>query len=147
MDNNPQIQLLKSYTPDQPEGSINPNFYTYFGFRDWWRLPLTYPYSIHAIDTLDEGFLMDESAVVDYETSSVNDAVSLIDGITAFTLDRNYLLIKRNSDFMLFDFHTAEQKEFSSEEELFTEAKRLKFDGKYEFMTLREYNELFSCAK
>ncbi|MBR4717719.1 MAG: hypothetical protein IKP09_06645, partial [Lentisphaeria bacterium] len=32
-------------------------FYTYTGCRDWYRLPLKYPYQISTIDQLREGYL------------------------------------------------------------------------------------------
>ena len=88
LNDNPQIQVLKSYIPNEALNSINPDFYTYFGYRDWWRAPLVHPYSIHAIDGLDNGFLVDESATTDYETDSVNDAVDLISGIQNFTFSK-----------------------------------------------------------
>jgi hypothetical protein len=62
---NPQVELLKSYVPAETLPTVNPDYFTYFGFRDWWRWPLVYPYSIHAIDTVDHGRLLDESEVTD----------------------------------------------------------------------------------
>ena len=40
-------------SPSQPgEG-----FYSYQGFRDWWRIPLRYPYQIRIIDSFESGTL------------------------------------------------------------------------------------------
>ena len=137
LDNNPQVLLLKSYVSDKTLENMNPDFYTYLGFRDWWRYPLVYPYSINAIDTLDYGFLEDESAVMSYR-SSANDGIQLIHGIERFTFDQNYMLIERSSDFVLFDFGRGEWEEFETREALIEEAEKLNFEGEYEFMTLRD---------
>ena len=32
-------------------------FYSYQGYRDWWRIPLRFPYQITLIDTFDYGTL------------------------------------------------------------------------------------------
>ncbi len=64
---NPQVELLKSYVPAERLPTINPGYYTYFGFRDLWRFPLVYPYSIQTIDTVNYGRFLDESEVIDYD--------------------------------------------------------------------------------
>jgi hypothetical protein len=143
----PQVQLLKSYVPKETLESIDPEFYTYFGFRDWWRFPLVYPYSIHAVDSLDDGYLVDERPVTDYESDSTNDAVDLFDGIQTFTFDKNYLLADREKDFILFEFKTGKQSSFKTKQELINEAKRLQYAGDFKFMTLQEYDALFTCKK
>ena len=51
------IAKLKSYVPENVLKTVDAEFYTYAGFRDWWRFPLVYPYSICCIDTLDAGHL------------------------------------------------------------------------------------------
>jgi hypothetical protein len=143
----PQVQLLKSYVPQETLDNINPDFYTYFGFRDWWRYPLVYPYSIHAIDSFDNSFLVDESPVTDYETDSINDTIDLFSGIQSFTFDKKYLLVDRGSDFILFEFATGESSSFETKQKLIDEAKRLHFTGEFKFMTLAEYDALFVCGE
>lgn len=139
--------MLKSYVSNETLDSINPDFYTYFGYRDWWRAPLVYPYSIHAIDGLENGFLVDESAITDYETDSVNDAVELISDIQSFAFDNNYLLMDTGDGFILFKFKTGTSLSFETKEELMDEAGNLQLKGNLEFMTLEEYNALFLCNK
>src|SRR5262245_52027323 len=51
------IAKLKSHVPANVLKTVDPEFYTYSGFRDWWRFPLVYPYSVKCIDTLDSGHL------------------------------------------------------------------------------------------
>jgi hypothetical protein len=140
-----QVQLLKSYVPKETLDGVDPEFYTYFGFRDWWRYPLVYPYSIHAIDSLDNGYLTNERAVMDFETTA--GAVDLFDGIQTFTFDKNYLLVDRGDDFILFEFATGTSSPFETKQELIDEAKRLQFAGEFKFITLQEYDALFVCEK
>jgi hypothetical protein len=147
LSDNPQVQLLKSYVSEQTLESMNPDFYTYFGFRDWWRAPLVYPYSIHVIDGLESGYLVDESAITDYETASLQNGVDLFSGIQRFTFDKNYLLVDRGSDFILFKFQTGESQPFETEQDLITEAQNLQFEGNFEFITLKDYNALFLCGE
>ena len=144
---NTQVQLLRSYVSEQTLESMNPDFYTYFGFRDWWRAPLVYPYSIHAIDGLESGYLVDESKITDYETASLKNGIDLFSGIQMFTFDKTYLLVDRGSEFMLFEFRTEESQSFEKKQDLINEAKKLKFEGNLEFMTLKDYNALFKCDK
>ena len=47
-------KLSGSSSPKPPP--MHP-FYTYTGFRDWYRFPLKYPYQISTIDQLREGYL------------------------------------------------------------------------------------------
>lgn len=148
---NPQVERLKSYVPEATRATIQPGYYTYFGFRDWWRFPLVYPYSIHAIDVLDHGRLCDERRVTDYRDINNQELIETgIDGITHLALDANLLLLRtrdRGSStlaaFVLFQFGTGEQTAFSTEAELFEKAGALGFEGEQELITLRQYDALF----
>jgi hypothetical protein len=141
-----QIQLLKDYVPTNERNSINPHFYTYFGFRDWYRFPLVYPYGIHALETLDKGILKNESQVVDFEKAWQN-SDSILSNIQSFTFDKNYFLAATDDDFVLFNFDTQEINSFGTMQELTIEAKRQNFTGSMKFMTLSEYDDLFTCSK
>jgi hypothetical protein len=143
---NPQIILLKSYTPTEELNEISPDFYTHFGFRGWWRFPLVYPYGIHAVETLDEGILKDERQVVDYE-KAWQESDSILSNIQSFTFDRNYLLAVTDQNFVLFNFDTQEINLFNTMQELTNEAESLNFAGNMKFVTLREYDDLFTCSK
>ena len=149
--------MLKSYVSEGVLSKANPDYYAYFGFRDWWRFPLVYPYSIHTIDEVDYGCLYNEGNVKNYEDINNQKLINMdICGITHLNLDQNYLLLQVDKDsrfreenevvkgeFILFNFNTAAAKRFVSKDELLTEAKKLGFSGKLELMTLREYDDLF----
>ena len=141
-----QVQILKSYVSTEKQKGILPDFYTYFGFRDWWRFPLVYPYGIHAVETLDEGILKDERLVVDFE-EAWQESDSILGNIQSFTFDRKYFLAVTDENFVLFNFDTQEVNSFSTIQELIDEAESLNFDGNMKFLTLREYDDLFVCSK
>lgn len=149
---NPQVELLKSYAPEETLPTINPNYYTYFGFRDWWRFPLVYPYSIHTIDTVNYGRLYDESKLTNYDDINNQELTDMdIDDITHLALDRRYLLLRTETEirevlevkYILFEFSTAEKTVFDSEAALFEAAKALDFEGDLQLVTLNDYNVLF----
>jgi len=149
---NPQVELLKSYVPAKTLPAINPGYYTYFGFRDWWRFPLVYPYSIHTIDTVNYGRLLDESKVVNYDDINHQELIGTgVDAITHLALDRRYLLLRTevgtqetaDVQYILFEFSTAKQTTFDSEETLFEAAKALNFEGELSLITLSDYDALF----
>jgi hypothetical protein len=145
---NPQVELLKSYVSEEVLSKANPTYYTYFGFRDWWRFPLVYPYSIHTIDEVDHGCLYDESKVKNYEDINHQELVDMdICEITHLTLDKNYLLLQVEKEdglkFIMFNFSTAEKAVFNAKDEMLAKAKELGFAGKPELMTLRAYDDLF----
>ena len=50
-------RLKKSSGSSSPKAPPMHPFYTYTGFRDWYRFPLKYPYQITTIDQLREGYL------------------------------------------------------------------------------------------
>ncbi|MBN2002221.1 MAG: hypothetical protein JXA21_02590 [Anaerolineae bacterium] len=149
---NPQIELLKSYVPEETLPTINPKYYTYFGFRDWWRFPLVYPYSIHSIDVVDYGRLYDESKVIDYSDINHQELTAVgVNDITHLALDRRYLLVRTETEvqetldvkYVLFEFSTAQKTVFDSEEALFEAARALNFEGELKLITLNDYNVLF----
>ena len=90
-------------------------FYRYRGFRDWWRIPLAYPYHIIIIDSFDRGHFEK------YDSgTSVADCrgEGLISDITAFAEAGNYWLFRDRSSWYAFCKADGSIREFHSEEEL-----------------------------
>lgn len=141
---NPTIEKLQSYTSQK----VSPDFYTYIGFRDWWRLPLVYPFSIQAIDTLETGSLVDVSDLTDFKNPNDGLQYTDVDRISGLTYDQNFLLVRTSeNEYLLFDFNSATSKKYGSQAEMFEEARKLNFNGEYHFLTLEEYNLLLTCEK
>lgn len=90
-------------------------FYWYRGFRDWWRIPLIYPYQIFIVDSFDHGYFekYDPSKLV-----AEGGGDDLIPDITAFAEAGKYWLFRDEKSW--FSFCKADEtiEEFHSEEEL-----------------------------
>ena len=147
---NRQIEILKSYVPDSLKDKVPTSFFTYFGFRDWYRLPIVYPYSINCADIIEYGQINDELNAVDITSFHGVDQLQVC-GITNFTFDKNLLLAEQSDKFepskergyVIFHFDTQKIEKFSSKIELMKRARQLGFTGQYNMMTLKEYSQLF----
>jgi hypothetical protein len=90
-------------------------FYSYQGYRDWWRIPLDYPYQIYVADSFEQGNFQkyDPSTLVAEAKGDV-----LIPEITAFAENDKYWLFKTGKCCFLFDIATQKVQQFNSEKEL-----------------------------
>ncbi len=150
---NAQIQKIKSWIPDDVESGIKPNYFTYFGFRDGFRYPMVYPYSIHCVDTKDFGTLVDESNVTDVKNGG-GDEINIQFGVTHFNYDDKMILLqttnklspgddKEKISYFIYDYATKKLTEFNSEAEMLKKAVKLKYSGDKKLMTITEYDYLF----
>ena len=89
-------------------------FYSYQGYRDWWRIPLDYPYQIYIVDSFEQGYFekYDPSTLVADAKTDV-----LISAITAFAENDKYWLFKSKKAFFLFDITTQKVQQIDSEKE------------------------------
>lgn len=147
----PQVQLLKSYSDSASH--IPEQFYTYFGFKDYYRFPLTYPYSIHCNYYKGNGELYNEANVVHFDENDNGETYIGPDNITRLTFDKNWLLIEQTktstrtdkliTHYFLFDFVTEKQTEVHTEKDLFKLAKEKGYTGSDSLMTIEAYDRLF----
>jgi hypothetical protein len=143
------IAMLKSYVPENVLKTVDPKFYTESGFRDWWRIPLVYPYSIHCIDTLDSGrlYIYDGKA----EFPAGESAVQGLRELVRFNFDGHFLVgftdIKGQqpaageviSGWVLFDFRTGSGDYFRSKDELAVAAKKRGYSGDMELQDVKAH--------
>lgn len=150
---NAQLDLIRSYQPDSVE--VPDEYYTYFGYRDWNRMPLRYPYSLQCIDGLEYAQLCDDSGVLDYPTNAGARQLQLYD-ITHFSFDKDLLLLrisenpnaqatteKEKIKYVLFYFADEKEETFPSEAEMLAKAQSLGFAGAETLMTPAEYDMMF----
>ncbi len=149
---NVQTALLRSYANDT---TINKQFYTYFGFRDYYRFPLRYPYAIHCIDLRDNGSLFNEKEVSRFNESDNGDADLNIPGIKKLAFDQKLLLLEQQNEttgsntigpkpeYILFEFDTEQVSRHPDTKTLFREAKAKGYQGPDSLMTIEQYNALF----
>lgn len=151
-DNRPieNVEWLKEYSPK--DSVIPDTYWTYFGFRDFYRFPLVYPYSLHCIDTTEYGILSDETGIENI-SANPNDSKSLLSDIMSFSFDKNIMIGKRQSHsafqpnepekYFIFHFATKNIEMFEDEESMRTKVKQLDFKGEQKLMTIQEYNKKF----
>lgn len=147
----PQVQLLKSYTDSTKNAPEE--FFSYFGFKDYYRFPLTYPYSIHCNYYKGNGELYNEINVMHFDENDNGEIYTGIDNITRLAFDKNWLLIEQTktstrtdnliTHYFLFDFTTEKQEEVHTEKELFKLAKSKGYTGADTLMTVEAYDRLF----
>lgn len=148
-----QIKLLKSYLPANILNNEPEQFYTYLGFKDYYRLPLRYPYSIHCMYSRENGELYNEVNVNRFDENDNGELFSGISNINKIAFDKNYLLIEQSltstrtdkliKHYILFDLETEKQQEAKSLQNLIQLAKEKGYAGADTLMTLEQYHNLF----
>lgn len=148
-----QINLLKSYLPEQVSGSEPEQFYTYLGFRDYYRYPLRYPYSIHCLDLQENGELYNEANVSRFDENDNGEVYAGISNINKIAFDKTYLLLEQSisstrtdkiiNRYILYNLDTEKKEETTSLTKLLQLAKEKGYKGSDTLMTLREYGRLF----
>lgn len=150
LNSNEEIMRIKSYLPDTLKNAVPEQFYTYFGFLDYYRFPITYPYSIHCIDKKENGELFNEKDVFRFDESDNGEFSCDISGIKKIGFDNNLLLIElekdsntnNNENYLLFEFGIEKVSEFNSLKDLFFMAKKKGYKGHEPLLTIKEYDDL-----
>ncbi|MBC7694026.1 MAG: hypothetical protein H7141_01125 [Burkholderiales bacterium] len=148
-----QVQLLKSYLPATILNNEPEEFYTYSGFKDYYRFPLRYPFSIHCMNTKDNGELYNEVNVVRFDENDNAEIYSGISNINQIAFDKNFLLIEQAltstrtdkiiNHYILFNYETEKKEEATSLSKLLQLAKEKGYTGPDTLMTLVQYHQLF----
>lgn len=147
------ITLLKSYLPENTLGNEPEQFYTYLGFKDYYRYPLRYPYSIHCLDTPDNGELYNEANVGRFDENDNGEIYSGISNIHKIAFDKSFLLIEQavtstRTDkiiyhYILYNLDTEKKEEAPSLTKLLQLAKEKGYNGPDTLMTVEQYSRLF----
>ena len=147
------ITLLKSYLPQTISGNESEQFYTYLGFRDYYRYPLRFPYSIHCLDTQDNGELYNEATVGRFDENDNGEIYSGISNIHKIAFDKTYLLVEQTipststdkitRHFVLYNLDNEKKEEASSLNKLIQLAKEKGYTGVDTLMTMEQYGKLF----
>ncbi|SHF92775.1 hypothetical protein [Dysgonomonas macrotermitis] len=121
----PESSFMDSIKSLQPTaGKIPPPFFYSCGFRDYYRMPLVYPYSMIVIDADDYASIQDESLVKN-AFASTNSAETVLNGVTEFTFDRKHLLACCESrwdsakvEYVVLDFGSKDISKFKSKAQM-----------------------------
>jgi len=135
--NSPQIKKLKTFESEEVKGKVPTQFYQYLGFRDYYRLPLAFPYSIHCTETPGVGDLFDERNVQKFDANDNGEKECALKNICEFAFDTNYILAKcvynQGKDaeykFFIYDIKENKSEEFSTAIQMNRRAAELKFSG------------------
>lgn len=148
-----QIKVLKSYLSPAILNNEPEEFYTYSGFKNYNRYPLRYPFSIHCMNTKDNGELYNEVNVNRFNENDNGEVFTGISNIYKMAFDKNYLLIeelvnstrtdKTINHYILFNFETEKKEEAPSLSKLLQLAKEKGYTGPHILMTLEQYHQLF----
>jgi len=146
-----QIKLLKSYLPSA--GNEPEEFYSYLGFKDYYRYPLRYPFSIHSMYAHLDGELYNEVNVTRFDENDNGEVYSGISHINKIAFDKNYILMEQAVSstrtnktiyhYILFNFDTEKKEEAPSLPKLLNLAKEKGYNGPDTLMTLEQYYLLF----
>jgi len=121
-----QVKYLMTLEQEEHKGNLPNTFYTYLGFKDYYRLPLRYPFSLHCMDSLGNAELFNEEHVQEFDVNDNGEIDCDVKGITEFQFNADYLIGRSNewngkkgtSKFFLFNFVTKDKKEFKTLREL-----------------------------
>ena len=146
-----QVSVLLELEPEEYKNKVVSQFYSYLGFRDYFRLPLRYPYSLHCMDSLGNAELFNEENVMQFDTNGNGETSCDLSNINTFTFNKNILIgtktkkerEKQSLIYFGYDLNKKEIKEFKTEKELINYAKANGFNKEIEFFTCKKYYELF----
>ncbi|MBI3520274.1 MAG: hypothetical protein HY062_13085 [Bacteroidetes bacterium] len=148
-----QIKLLKSYLPSNIVNNEPEEFYTYSGFKDYYRYPLRYPYSIHCMYTKNNGELYNEVNVSRFDENDNGEIFTNISNINKIAFDKNYLLVEQavsstRTDkiiyhYLMFNLENEKTEEAPTLNKLLLMAKEKGYTGPDTLMTLEQYHHLF----
>ena len=128
--------FLAASLPESERSAVPEDFYAYEGLRDWFRMPLVFPYQLEAIDsTLSFNLVRynGKASVRDPNKSSENvrDGSSPMTTLSHLSFDRTMLLFKKEGvdEYGIFSFLEGGFASFATEAELWTSAQGRGFSG------------------
>ncbi len=149
--NNPTLVKLKSFENDS--ASAPKEFYVYFGFQDYYRMPLKYPYALHCTDILEKASLYDEKNVSEFNISDNGETDCGLSEITEFAFNNKIIIAKQNQKqadkeiekFIIYEFSSGNKTDCSSQKEAFTKAKKqFGYNGPDTMVSVLKYYRLFN---
>lgn len=137
------IEKLRSYVAPDVLRTVPDEFYSHPGFRDWYRFPLVYPYSVHTIDDLQRGYVCRHSTgqrIDDGEEEQLQ-----IEDLTHLAFDGRLVVARVDPNpsppfrdagdtlqpvcWIVLKFETGAIEKFASEADAVTSAKEQGFTG------------------
>jgi hypothetical protein len=138
-------KYLESHLSREVRDAIPANFYTYDGFRDWWRVPLVFPYQLMCIDTRDRASL--EKYDPKHPVADPNKSSSGVFGdITRVATDNRFLVFETRSgsttSYGILRYGSGMRSDFGKEAEMWSAATEAGYSGGRVLLTV---DDLFSA--
>ena len=128
--------FLSAALPESERSTVPEDFYAYEGLRDWFRMPLVFPYQLMAIDSTTCFMLMrynGKASVRDPNKSSesVQDGTSPSVELSHLSFDGTMLIFKKYGveEYGIFLYVAGEFASFATEAELWSAAQSRGFCG------------------
>ena len=122
-----KVDAIKALTPKIDWTKVDRQYWEYEGFRDWFRVPIRWPYEIASIDTRETGHLRQNTA--DGKSDDPNHQTKNLDlnNITHCACDSHMLLFRRawegSEQWGLFEFDTEVRETFTTDAQMWSRAK------------------------
>ncbi len=121
-----QVKVLRDMEPLKNKDLVPEQFYTYLGFRDYFRLPLRYPYSLHCMDSLANAELFNEEDVLQFDVNDNGERSCELTNITSFTFTKDHFIAetamntngRTKKGFVYYNFNTGEKRTFKDQKGL-----------------------------
>ncbi len=127
--------------------SVPEKFYSYSGFRDWWRLPLVFPYQLFCVDTLDEAMLEIIGPDYDVENPNKSSESTRYRHIQRLRTDNRLLILhvqhERVGTYFLLDYASGTSSSFGSEGKCWLAAQAAGYTGPTELLSIREMFDVY----
>ena len=150
LNTNITIKKLIEFEAMNGETHVPKEFYVYYGFSDYYRMPLTYPFSLHCTDVLETATLYNEENVSEFNVNDNGEVETDIAGIKEFAFDNSALIARvvANGDekemFKVYSLTASKLGVFPSlKEALKTARKEFGYRGHDTLINVLEYNKLF----
>jgi hypothetical protein len=149
LNTNEMVKKLKEFEALNNETNVPKEFYVYYGFGSYYRMPLTYPFSLHCADVLETATLYNEEEVKEFNVNDNGEQEIGLSEITEIAFDNSALIVKTKSKlnpFSVFSFHNGVSKisQHSSKADAFkTARKEYGYRGYDTLINVLDYNNLF----
>lgn len=149
LNTNETLKKLKEFESMNQETGPR-EFYVYYGFADYYRMPLTYPFSLHSTDILETATLYNEENVSEFNVNDNGEIETDLSNITEFAFDNSAVIarIKASGDkkemYNVYSFTASKMAAFPTAKEAFKTAhKEFGYRGYDTLISVLDYNKLF----
>lgn len=147
---NEMVKKLKEFEVMNHETNVPKKFYVYYGFSDYYRMPITYPYSMHCTDVLETATLYNEENVSEFNVNDNGEVETELSNIKEFAFDNSALIAKigasgnKQEMFNVYSLTSSKMAAFTSLKEAFkTARKEFGYRGYDTLINVLDYHKLF----